>query len=150
MNKLIEKLDIIHTLAFKGKMSESVLWFELMWGMIKYKISLPDKEGKYSDWSDDLYWLPEIDHATYGGLVNYLSKDIIEYLKKKKNIAMTHTRIIGMNSEEIMVSNDFNGEAWHILDQLLAHKKTLYMDPVNQTVDIDECKKFIEFAKILW
>ena len=36
---------------------------------------------------------------------------------------MTHTRIIGMNSEEIMVSNDFNGEAWHILDQLLAHKK---------------------------
>ena len=76
--------------------------------------------------------------------------DIIEYLKEKKNIAMTHTRIIGMNSEEIMVSNDFNGEAWHILDQLLAHKKTLYMDPVNQTVDIDECKKFIEFAKILW
>lgn len=150
LNKLIEKLDIIHTLAFKGKMSESVLWFELMWGMIKYKISLPDKEGKYSDWSDDLYWLPEIDHATYGGLVNYLSKDIIEYLKEKKNIAMTHTRIIGMNSEEIMVSNDFNGEAWHILDQLLAHKKTLYMDPVNQTVDIDECKKFIEFAKILW
>ena len=55
-----------------------------------------------------------------------------------------------MNSEEIMVSNDFNGEAWHILDQLLAHKKTLYMDPVDQTVDIDECKKFIEFAKILW
>ena len=76
--------------------------------------------------------------------------DIIEYLKEKKNIAMTHTRIIGMNSEEIMVSNDFNGEAWHILDQLLAHKKTLYMNPVNQTVDIDECKKFIEFAKILW
>ena len=150
LNKLIEKLDIIHTLAFKGKMSEAVLWFELMWGMIKYKISLPDKEGKYSDRSDDLYWLPEIDHATYGGLVNYLSRDIIEYLKKKKNIAMTHTRIIGMNSEEIMVSNDFNGEAWHILDQLLAHKKTLYMDPVNQTVDIDECKKFIEFAKILW
>lgn len=150
LNKLIEKLDIIHTFAFKGKMSESVLWFELMWGMIKYKISLPNKEGKYSDWSDDLYWLPEIDHATYGGLVNYLSKDIIEYLKEKKNIAMTHTRIIGMNSEEIMVSNDFNGEAWHILDQLLAHKKTLYMDPVNQTVDIDECKKFIEFAKILW
>ena len=37
--------------------------------------------------------------------------DIIEYLKEKKNIAMTHTRIIGMNSEEIMVSNDFNGEA---------------------------------------
>ena len=31
LNKLIEKLDIIHTLAFKGKMSESVLWFELMW-----------------------------------------------------------------------------------------------------------------------
>ena len=55
-----------------------------------------------------------------------------------------------MNSEEIMVSNDFNGEAWHILDQLLAHKKTLYMEPVNQTVDIDECKKFIEYAKILW
>ena len=150
LNKLIEKLDIIHTLAFKGKMSESVLWFELMWGMIKYKISLPDKEGKYSNRSDDLYWLPEIDHATYGGLDNYLSKDIIEYLKEKKNIAMTHTRIIGMNSEEIMVSNDFNGEAWHILDQLLAHKKTLYMNPVNQTVDIDECKKFIEFAKILW
>ena len=150
LNKLIEKLDIIHTLAFKGKMSESVLWFELMWGMIKYKISLPDKEGKYSDRSDDLYWLPEIDHATYGGLDNYLSKDIIEYLKEKKNIAMTHTRITGMNSEEIMVSNDFNGEAWHILDQLLARKKTLYMNPVNQTVDIDECKKFIEFAKILW
>ena len=150
LNKLIEKLDIIHTLAFKGKMSESVLWFELMWGMIKYKISLPDKEGKYIDRSDDLYWLPEIDHATYGGLDNYLSKDIIEYLKEKKNIAMTNTRTIGMNSEEIMVSNDFNGEAWHILDQLLAHKKTLYMDPVNQTVDIDECKKFIEFAKILW
>ena len=41
-------------------------------------------------------------------------------------------------------------EAWHILDQLLARKKTLYMNPVNQTVDIDECKKFIEFAKILW
>lgn len=150
LNKLIEKLDIIHTLTFKEKMSESVLWFELMWGMIKYKISLPDKEGKYSDRFGDLYWLPEIDHATYGGLDNYLSKDIIEYLKEKKNIAMTHTRIIGMNSEEIMVTNDFNGEAWHILDQLLAHKKTLYMDPVNQTVDIDECKKFIEFAKILW
>lgn len=29
-------------------------------------------------------------------------------------------------------------------------QKTLYMTPVNQTVDIDECKKFIEFAKILW
>ena len=63
---------------------------------------------------------------------------------------MTNTRIIGMNSEEIMVSNDFNGEAWHILGQLLTHKKTLYMNLVNQTVDIDECKKFIEFAKILW
>ena len=75
-------------------MSESVLWFELMWGMIKYKISLPDKEGKYSDRSDDLYWLPEIDHATYVGLDNYLSKDIIEYLKEKKNIATTHTGIM--------------------------------------------------------
>lgn len=89
-------------------------------------------------------------HHLFEGIPNTIVKDIIEYLKKKKNIAMTHTRIIGMNSEEIMVSNDFNGEAWHILDQLLAHKKTLYMDPVNQTVDIDECKKFIEFAKILW
>ena len=48
------------------------------------------------------------------------------------------------------ISIYFNGEAWHILDQLLARKKTLYMNPVNQTVDIDECKKFIEFAKILW
>lgn len=150
LNKLIEKLDIIHTLTFKEKMSESVLWFELMWGMVKYKISLPNKEGKYSERSDDLYWLPEIDHATYGGLEKYLSKDIIEYLKEKKNYATTHAKIIGMNSEEILVSNDFNGEAWYILDQLLAHKKTLYMNSVNQTVDIDECKKFIEFAKIMW
>lgn len=39
---------------------------------------------------------------------------------------------------------------WIFYNQLLARKKTLYMNPVNQTVDIDECKKFIEFAKILW
>ncbi len=151
LNKLIEKLNIIHTLTFKRKMSESVLWFELMWGMIKYKISLPNKEGEYSKWMYDLHWLPEIDRATYGGLDKYLSKDIIKYLKELKSNAITpYKRIIGMNSEQIVVSNDFNGEAWHILDQLLAHKKTLYMNPDNQTVDTDECKKFIEFAKILW
>lgn len=39
---------------------------------------------------------------------------------------MTHTRITGMNSEEIMVSNDFNGEAWHILDQLWHVKNAIY------------------------
>lgn len=48
---------------------------------------------------------------------------------------------------DITLKEQFNKTT---LDQLLAHKKTLYMNPVNQTVDIDECKKFIEFAKILW
>lgn len=60
---------------------------------------------------------------------------------------MTHTRIIGMNSEEIMVSNDFNGEAWHILDQLLAHKKTLYMNPVNQTVILMNVRSLLSLQK---
>ena len=150
LDKLIEKLDIIHTLTFKGKMSESVLWFEVIFGIIKYKMSLPNEKGKYSNWSNNLYWLPEIDHATYAGLDEYLSKDTIEYLKEQKSYAMTRTSIAGVSNMGIVVSNDFNGEAWYILDQLLANQKTLYMPPVNCTVDIDECKKFIEFAKIIW
>ena len=97
-----------------------------------------------------MYWLPEIDHATYAGLDEYLSKDTIEYLKEQKSYAMTRTSIAGVSNMGIVVSNDFNGEAWYILDQLLANQKTLYMPPVNCMVDIDECKKFIEFAKIIW
>lgn len=150
LDKLIEKLDIIHTLTFKGKMPESVLWFEVIFGIIKYKMSLPNEKGKYSNWSNNLYWLPEIDHATYAGLDEYLSKDTIEYLKEQKSYAMTQTSIAGVSNMGIVVSNDFNGEAWYILDQLLANQKTLYMPPVNCMVDIDECKKFIEFAKIIW
>lgn len=86
----------------------------------------------------------------YFGIKSSISGNVENSVGEVRKRIIPPQLTIQMNSEEIMVSNDFNGEAWHILDQLLAQKKTLYMNPVNQTVDIDECKKFIEFAKILW
>jgi len=152
-DKLIEKLNLVHEIVCKETTSSAVLFFEIIWGLMKYKLILAYHKGARSSeaYSQNFYWIPEIDKATYVELNACIGTSVESYLKKLKEEAMTTTIIGGMSAGLRVMKKDINGITWYLLDKVLASKKTFYVEQEDKYQEmIDICGKFNELAKILW
>ena len=152
-DKLIEKINVIHQLVSKDICSASVLLFEYVWGIMKYKIYQSYQDGVTSTlgYFERLYWIPEIDKSTYMELEKSLGKTIIEYLKQLKGQAGPSTFITSRSGTLLKINGDPNGVFWYILEQVFSDKRTFYVDSKEKYQDLIEiCKKFNELGTVLW
>lgn len=151
LDKLIEKLNLVHEIVCKKETSASVLLFEVIWGMMKYKTKDSFNKGISTKLYQNFSWIPEIDKSKQRELGSCIGNKVEEHLKDLKAAATTNAIVNGMNASLKVVKKDLNGITWYILDQIFATTKTFYLDdelPYQEMIDI--CKSFNEMANILW
>ncbi|MCM1508887.1 MAG: KAP family NTPase [Ruminococcus flavefaciens] len=143
LDRIFERLNLIHEFTFKDKVPGSVLLFEIIWGMLSYKTI-------NSRFDNDFYWLPEIDHATYDGLNKYISENLIKYLKELKYSVISREVKNGMPADLLIAKRTPEGYAYTFLDYCFAKKKTFYIDKNDSYFEYaEQCKRFDDFGKRL-
>lgn len=155
LNKLFDKINLIHQICFKEKQKAEILVFEMIWSLMKYKIVHEKSKGVNIDNLESMNWLPEIDHETYTGLDGCISKKTIDYLINLKNDAKSNSVVIYSNlhsqEKQVRINDDSNGKAWLYLDQILANKKTFYFEKRQIYLDaIEKCRMFCELGNSIF
>ncbi len=155
IEKLIEKIDMIHSLCNGKKIKQpgEVLLFEFIWGLMKYKINEKmDNDLKLKKY-ESLNWLPQIDHAEYVELVIALGSDLMKYIStlKQKSCSAEPSNTKDM----CLMHANLKGKLWYLLDQVLATEKTIELFDIKREnivyLDIEEvqmCKKFNELGNV--
>lgn len=152
-DKLIEKLNLVHELVCLRECSAAILLYECIWGLMKYKIYQAHSKGVENVlvYFNRLYWIPEIDRATYGNLDKCFSKELKSYLQELKGKATSDTIVNGMPANQKAVKKDRNGIAWYLLDKVLANHKSFYIDTEKDYRDmVNLCEKYNELGSLLW
>ena len=156
LNKLFEKIYLIHQICFKEKQKGEILIFEMIWSLMRYKIIQSKYENIDIGNLGDMYWIPEIDHTTYAGLDRCISKKTIDYLINLKGDAKSSSMVIwsnldSRNEKQFRIKDDVNGKAWLYLDRILAHKKTFFFEQKDEYLDaFEKCSKFCEIGNTLF
>ena len=151
LDKLIEKFDLIHRICFKGYQSVDVLLFEMMWGLMRFKILEAKNNGETVDKLMDLSWLPQIDMSTYAELDRCVSNKLISYLKQFKK-SSTKDIIIRNSKERIYyINEDAVSMSWYLLDNVLANYKSFsHINDKELGAKVEVCSKFCDVGKRLW
>lgn len=152
-DKLIEKLNLVHEVVCKKEMSASVLLFEIVCGLMKYRtLQAYYKEVKNAiAYSNNLHWLLDVDKNKYMDLEECIGKRVETYLKESKQSVMTGSVISGMPANQNVVKTDLYGIMWYLLDVVLANNKTFYVrNPISYQEMVDVCKKFNELINAIW
>ena len=152
-DKLIEKINLVHEIVCKEKMPSSVMFFELIWGLMKYKTTLAFSQGiRYGEvYGQNFSWIPEIDKAVHIELNACISTSVENYLKELKNEAKSNTFVVGMGEGHCKIKKDINGTTWYLLDKVLALNKSFYIEDGEGYEEMcGVCKDFNDLAKILW
>lgn len=143
LDRIFERLNLIHEFDFEDKAPAPVLLFEIMWGMLDFKT-------ENSGYNHNFYWIPEIDHATYGKLNDYISESLISYLKEIKKSVITKEVINGMPADLSTAKRTPEGYAFVFFDYCFAKKKTFYLDRNDRYSEyIEQCKRFDEIGRRL-
>lgn len=154
IDKLIEKLDMIHSLC-NGKQKRQpgeILLFEVIWGLMKYKIN----EKKHIDSNlnryESLDWLPQIDRTEDINLFIGIGNELMCYIKKLKESSYSAVP----NNDVCIMHGDMKGKLWLLLDQVLADEKSIQIFDTkgmsNVNMDIEEirmCEQFNELGNVL-
>lgn len=154
IDKLIEKLDMIHSLC-NGKQKRQpgeILLFEVIWGLMKYKIN----EKKHIDSNlnryESLDWLPQIDRTEDINLFIGIGNELMCYIKKLKESSYSAVP----NNDVCIMHGDMKGKLWFLLDQVLADEKSIQIFDTkgmsNVNMDIEEirmCEQFNELGNVL-
>lgn len=151
LDKLIEKIDLIHRISFNGYQGSEVLLFEMVWGLMKCKLIQAENAGIDTKYLRRLTWIPQIDKSQFVGLEQCISDEMIEYLKELKKNAVKSVSIKYTGEEKLYVRDDAVSMVWYILDMVLADERSfayINEDRVRETVDL--CAKFCELGKKMW
>lgn len=151
-DKLIAKLDLIHGMVCDKRCSASMLLFEFIWGLMKFKTSQACVEDISNiGYFNSLYWIPEIDKRTYAGLNNAIGDELILFFKDiKKSVESGREVSSEFGFIEVVKENEI-GIAWYILDVIFARTRNFYLEDDNLYIDmIESCNKFDEIGSIIW
>ncbi len=148
IEKIVEKCKLVHGLVCEREVSSSVLLYEIMCAILEYLGSNPSRGKKeYTGYGRDLYWIPDINLATYGSLDECISKEMLQFLKDKVSFAegstvysMQNLRSINMYPEGICIG---------YMDINLSHKKKLRFAEETEDIryEIEVCKNFNKICK---
>lgn len=116
--KLMEKAEAIHSLVTNEKVDVSMALFEIM--VVRFQNIYAGK---------DLYWIPKINKATYGGMEKTISKAMIDYLKKLQTRACSG-RILwtGSTQQREGLLDDVVGNAFFLLARTYCGNNGFYSE----------------------
>ena len=146
LENIIDKLYIQHKLICKeDKCPSFILLFEMIIGIMRYNTE------KDMVFRNNLYWISEIDKATYSGLSEYIGEETIKYLIKIKKHAMKGERIAQNNLYALVDNNDPVGCTFYYLDQLFAKNKSIMFKNTSPDSSkwVETCSQFIKLNLIL-
>ena len=147
--KIVEKLYLIHSICTKDVLGAEVLGFEMIIGLMAYKIQCAKMKGIDTAEIGDFRWIPEIDHDKFVNLERVISNSTIQYLKDlKKQMEIG----ISYSNENFYYVNEMSiGIMWYIFDKVLASKYSLLLSGSERTgeinYEINICKKFVDIYK---
>ena len=157
IDKLIEKIDMIHSLC-NGKQKRQpgeVLLFEFIGGLMKYKINEKMNNGSNLKRYESLEWIPQIDRMEYTDLDTAFGGELMKYIRDLKQ--NSYSAAPNSTNDMCIMCADLKGKLWYLLDQVLARERTIqiyYGITVNYVKEIDSwevliCKRFNQIANIL-
>ena len=148
IEKIMEKCKLIHNLVCDREVSNSVLLYEIMCTVLEY-IGLNSKDDLKGmrEYGRDLYWVPDINLATYGYLDECIGNGMLQFLKNMVSCAegstvypMQHKQSINMHPE---------GKCVGYMDINLSHQKKLRFAEETDDIkyEIEVCKDFNKICK---
>ncbi len=151
-DKLVSKLDLIHRMVCDKKYLASMLLFEIIWGIVKYKTyQLYIETDGEIDYFNELFWISEIDKGTYSELNNCIGNELITFFKDtKENIKIERTVPNDFGFIEVIKEEEIS-ITWYIFDAIFAGTRNFYLENEKLYRDmIDCCRKFDEIGSIIW
>lgn len=148
IEKLMEKCKLVHGLVCNREVSNSVLLYEIICIVLEY-IGLNSKDGS-KDWrvyGKDLYWVPDINLATYSSLDKCVGKEMVQFLKDMVTCAegttvysLQHMQSINMHPQ---------GKCVGYMDINLSRRKKLRFENETEEIkyEIEVCKNFNKICK---
>ncbi len=158
LEKVIEKVDLIHRMVCDKKVHSSVLAFEVIWTILRFKLTEArnrdtSTEGYVYNSYMDMQWLlgvNEINNKEYRELTMGVGTTIINHFRESL-ISVEEKKIIQMpGGTKVEVTNTVEGIMWYLFDQVLSHSKTLLYTGEVQTENLIKiCDEFCNRAKVL-
>ncbi len=144
--KLLNRAKTIHDIVYDGKqLNPALLCSEIMFIFFSYK-----KYGR------SLYWIPEINKATYSGLAEKIGKEVEEFLKEsEKNIGVDENSLVSTIGNCRKIKNRLLDNTFWIFTSLYhtIDNNTCFEyyneNPTNLEKEVNIFKKFAELSKIL-
>ena len=150
IEKIIEKSQLIHGLVCDREVSSSVLLYEIMYSFLSYLVSNSKvTEEVKTSYGTNLYWVPDINVRTYVDLNEYISDEMLKFLKDIVTGAVGSTMLL--NEDLRSVNMNPEGKCIGYMDVILANKKKLYFEDETEEIkyELEVCKRYGEmFLKI--
>ena len=119
LEKIIEKIDLIHRIVCSETVNSAVCVFEVMWTVLRFKIieadNVEENNGLKLRNYLSLYWICNLSKVGYSNIDRCLSNSIVNYLKESYNIATKNTITITNNDMYNGVINTIRGLTWYLL-----------------------------------
>ena len=148
LEKIMEKCKLIHGLVCDREVSNSVLLYEVICTVLGH-IGLNPKNGKKNGthYGRNLYWIPDINLATYGSLDECIGKDMLEFLKNMVASAEGSTVYPIERMQSINMHPE--GKCVGYMDIILSRKRKLRFAEETEEIkyEIDVCKNFSRICK---
>ena len=125
-----------------------MLGFEMIFGIMAYKIQCAKMTGIDTTEIGDFHWIPEIDHDRFINLERVINNSTIQYLKDLKKQMETGISYLDTQNYVKVMSI---GIMWYIFDRVFAEKYSLMLPKNVRTgeinFEIDICKLFVDIYK---
>ena len=102
-----------------------------------------------TSYGTNLYWVPDINVRTYVDLKEYISDEMLKFLKDIVTGAMGLTMLLTKDLRSVNMNPE--GKCIGYMDVILANKKKLYFEDETEEIkyELEVCKRYGEmFLKI--
>lgn len=145
LEKIFEKIELIHELSCDKVVSSSVMLFEILWGIIKHRtlFDKTDNARTYGRYGVDMSWIPEITQRAYGELNNCFNGKFIDCIKKiVNNVENGRVQITNKFTQTFVKENALGITIW-IFGCLFMKEKLLCVENEEKYKEqLEICRKF--------
>lgn len=148
IEKLMEKCKLVHGLVCDREVSNSVLLYEVMCTVLEHIGLNPKDRTKASRaYGRDLYWIPDINLATYGSLEECIGKEMLQFLKDM--VACAEGTTVYPTQHKCSINMHPEGKCVGYMDINLSHMKKLRFEEETDEIkyEIEMCKNFNKICK---
>lgn len=155
LEKIIEKIDLIHRIVCSETVNSAVCVFEVMWTVLRFKIieadNVEENNGLKLRNYLSLYWICNLSKVGYSNIDRCLSSSMLDFLKDSYIISTKKTAAITNDGEFKEVIDMVSGLTWYLFDQVCSkHKHLIYNGEEGTEVLVKLCRQFCERTLVLW